>query len=100
MNSVPKLHDLKPDEKLEPVSKSDLEESELSEVESSDDESMPDDLEELKAAFWKLYKKIHDNMDNYTELVLILDKLKRVNCLTKDECNGIKETVRKKISIA
>ena len=100
MNSVPEHHDLKPEEKLEPDSKSDSEESESFDPASSDDESIPDDLEESKAVFWKLYKKIHNNMDNYAKLVLILDKLKRENCLTKDECYGIQETVRRKIGIA
>ena len=65
---------------------------------SDDDES--DNLEELKAAFWNLYKKVHNNMENYNKLVLILDELHRVNCLTKEECNGIKMKVQKKIGIA
>ena len=95
VNSVPKIRDLKEDESSETDSKSDSEDSDP----ESSDKSIPDDLEELKEAFWKLYKRIYSNMDNYTELVLILDKLKHVNCLTKDECNGIKETVRRKIGV-
>ena len=83
---------------------SDSEESESSEKsdpESSEDvEFMPDNLEELKAAFRNLYKKVHNNMENYNQLVLILDELKRVNCLTKEECNGIKMNVQKKIELA
>ena len=83
---------------------SDSEESESSEKsdpESSEDvEFMPDNLEELKAAFRDLYKKVHNNMANYNKLVLILDKLYHVNCLTKEECDGIKLSVQKKIGLA
>ena len=80
-----------------PASDSD---SEASDAESSEDvESMPDNLEELKAAFRNLYKKVHNNMDNYNKLVLILDELKRVNCLTNEECNGIKMNIQKKIGM-
>ena len=82
---------------------SDSEESESSEKsdpESSEDvEFMPDNLEELKAAFRDLYKKVHNNMENYNKLLLILDEQKRVNCLTKEECNDIKMNVQKKIGM-
>ena len=65
---------------------------------------MPDNLEELKAAFWNLYKKVHNNMKNYNKLVLILDELHRVNFLTKEECNAgkmhIKTILQKKTGIA
>ena len=82
---------------------SDSEESESSEKsdpESSEDAKfMPDNLEELKAAFRDLYKKVHNNMANYNKLVSILDKLYHVNCLTKEECDGIKLSVQKKIGM-
>ena len=78
------------------LSDSEPEETEI----SKDDEFMPENLEELKAAFRNLYKKVHNNMENYNKLVLILDELHRVNYLTKEECNGIKMKVQKKIGIA
>ena len=61
---------------------------------------MPDNVKELKAAFRNLHKKVHNNIENYNKLVLILDELHHVNCLTKEECNGIKMKVQKKIGIA
>ena len=75
MNSVlPKvLSDLplKLDSETDSASDSD---SEASDAEISKDiEFMPDNLEELKAAFWNLYKKVHNNMKNYNKIVLILD---------------------------
>ena len=74
--------------------------SEASDAEASEDvEFMPDNLEELKAAFRDLYKKVHNNMANYNKLVLILDKLYHVDCLTKEECDGIKLSVQKKIGM-
>ena len=72
--------------------------SESEETEISEDDQ-PDDLEELKAAFRNLYKKVHNNMENYNKLVLILDELYHVNCLTKEECDGIKLSLQKKIGI-
>ena len=72
--------------------------SESEKTEISED-NQPDDLEELKAAFRNLYKKVHNNMENYNKLVLILDELYHVNCLTKEECDGIKLSLQKKIGI-
>ena len=83
-----------------PASDSD---SEASDAEASENVGfMADNLEELKAAFRNLYKKVHNNMDNYNKLVLILDELNCltivcVNCLTNEECNGIKMNIQKKI---
>ena len=68
--------------------------SESEETEISEDDQ-PDDLEELKAAFRNLYKKVHNNMENYNKLVLILDELYHVNCLTKEECDGKVITLEK-----
>ena len=59
----------------------------------------PDNVEQLKATFRKLYRKVQSNMENFNKLVLILDKLYHVNCLTKEECDGIKLSVQKKIGI-
>ena len=101
------LIDFKSEKKLESEPASDSEDqsttsysdSEPEEIEISENDE-PDNLEELKAAFRNLYKKVHNNMENYNKLVLILDELHRVNCLTKEECNGIKMKVQKKIGIA
>ena len=96
-----KILESEPDSDSEDQSTTFYSDSEPEETEiSEDDEFMPDNLEELKAAFRNLYKKVHNNIKNYNKLVLILDELHRVNCLTKEECNGIKMKVQKKIGIA
>ena len=106
---VPKpkaLIDFKSEKKLESEAASDSEDqsttsysdSEPEEIDISENDE-PDNLEELKAAFRNLYKKVHSNMENYNKLVLILDELYHVNCLTKEECDGIKLSLRKKIGI-
>ena len=78
----------------------DSEREEMSDTEISEHiEFVPDNIEELKAAFRNLYKKVHNNMENYNKLVLILDELYHVNCLTKEECDGIKLSLQKKIGI-
>ena len=59
----------------------------------------PDNVEQLKATFRKLYRKVQSNMENFNKLVLILDKLYHVNCLTKEECDGMKSLLQKKIGI-
>ena len=59
----------------------------------------PDNVEQLKATFRKLYRKVQSNMENFNKLVLILDKLYHVNCLTKEECDGMKSSLQKKIGI-
>ena len=61
------------------------------------DNDEPSSLEELKAKFRRLYRQHHTNIEN---LVLILDELHHLNCLTKEECNGIKMEVQEKIGIA
>ena len=59
----------------------------------------PDNVEQLKATFRKLYRKVQSNMENFNKLVLILDKLYHANCLTKEECDGMKSLLQKKIGI-
>ena len=59
----------------------------------------PDTLEELKAAFRNLYKKVDSNMEKYKNLVLILDKLRHVNFLTEEECKSMNSLLKKKIVI-
>ena len=74
----------------------------ISEAESEifeENEHMLDNLEELKAAFRNMYKKIQSNMETYKNLVSILDELHRVNFLTKEECNALNLMIQKKISI-
>ena len=60
---------------------------------------VPDKAEELKAVFRKLYRKVESNTENYKKLVLVLDELQRMNCLTREECNGVKHHIQKKIDI-
>ena len=98
--NLPMKIDFKSDS--EPESDNDESEStEESDPEFSEDiESMPDNLEELKAAFRNLYRKVHNNTKNYNKLVLMLDKLQHMNCLTREECNGVKGHFQEKIGIA
>ena len=100
MNSVlPKvLSDLLLDSEPDSDSESDSEGS-VAEV-SNDIEFMPDNPEELKAAFRSLYQKVHNNTKNYNKLVLMLDELQRMKCLTEEECNGVKVHLQEKIGIA
>ena len=80
--------------------KSDSEEQTSSEDETEgeeiDYEVMPDNPEELKKAFRKLYKKFRRDIEICNKLVLILEKLERMKCLTKEECNAVKEHLEKK----
>ena len=80
--------------------KSDSEEPTSSEDETEgeeiDYEVMPDNPEELKKAFRKLYKKFRRDIEICNKLVLILEKLERMKCLTKEECNAVKEHLEKK----
>ena len=64
---------------------------------SENDES--NDPEELKAAFRNLYKKVYNIKEYYNNLVLILDELYNVNCLTKEERDGIEISLQKRIRI-
>ena len=102
MNSVlPKvLSDLplRSDSEPDADSECDSEES-VAEV-SNDIEFMPDNPEELKGAIWNLYQKVHNNTKNYNKLVLMLDELQRMKCLTEKECNGVKVHLQEKIGIA
>ena len=75
--------------------------SEASDADISEDiEFMPDNPKELKAAFRNLYRKVHNNTENYNKLVLMLDELRHMKCLTREECNGVKDHLQKKIGIA
>ena len=56
----------------------------------------PGKAEELKAAFRTLYKKFRPDIEMYNKLVLLLDELERMKCLTKEECNAVNEHLQKK----
>ena len=79
--------------------KSDSEESTSSEDEitEEEDEVMPENPEELKEAFRNLYKKFRRDIEMYDKLVLMLDELRRMKCLTKEECNAMNEHLQNKI---
>ena len=81
--------------------KSDSEEPTSSEDETEgeeiDYEVMPDNPEELKKAFRKLYKKFRRDIEICNKLVLILEKLERMKCLTKEECNAVNKHLEKMI---
>ena len=93
-------------------SKSDSEETDSdSEVESSessysdgelsqdDVEFMPNNVEELKKAFRDLFNKLHGNIGIYNRLVFLLDELKRMGGLTKEECNAMNNCIHEKMNI-
>ena len=58
---------------------------------------MPDNPEELKEAFRNLYKKFRRDIEMYDKLVLMLDELQRMKCLTKEEYNAMNEHLQNKI---
>ena len=84
---------------LEVEMKSDSEESTSSEDEITDEEVevMPDNPEELKEAFRNLYKKFRRDIEMYDKLVLMLDELQKMKCLTNEECNAMNEHLQNKI---
>ena len=77
--------------------KSDSEDSDETEEEQIDYEVMPDNPKELKEAFRKLYFKFRRDIDMYNKLVLILDELKRMECLTQEECNSMNKHLQNKL---
>ena len=78
--------------------KSDSEDSdETEEEEEIDYEVMPDNPKELKEAFRKLYFKFRSDIAMYNKLVLMLDELERMQCLTKDECNAMNKHLQEKL---
>ena len=75
-------------------------ESEESDSDESEPESvdfMPDNPEDLKKCFRQLFYKLHDNIYIYKKLVHILDELKRMSCLTKEECDFMNKHLQKEI---
>ena len=77
--------------------KSDSEDSDETEEEEEEYEIMPDNPKELKEAFRNLYYKFRRDVGMYNKLVLMLDKLERLNCLTKEECNAMNDHLQKKL---
>ena len=66
---------------------------------SKEEEYMIDNPEDLKEAFRNLYNKFQHNIEIYNKLVFTLDKLKEINCLTKEECDALNENLQSKIAI-
>ena len=58
---------------------------------------MPDNPEGLKEAFRNLYWKFRRDIEMYNKLVLMLNELERMKCLTKEECNAVNEHLQKKL---
>ena len=77
--------------------KSNSEELTSSEYENEKVEKVKYDIiEKLKKTFKNLYNKLHDI---HNELVLMLDELETINCLTEEQCNAINEHLKKKIGV-
>ena len=66
---------------------------------SKDDEYAVDDPEELKAAFRNLYDRFQHNIEMYNKLVLMLDEMENMGCLTKEDCNAINRNLQNKIGL-
>ena len=81
----------------EDSSDDETEEEEEDEEEEESYEMMPDNPKELKEAFRNLYKKFRRDIEMYNKLVLMLDELKRTDCLTQEECNIMNEHIQNKL---
>ena len=79
--------------------RSDSEDSSEDETEEEeiDYEVMPDNPKELKEAFRNLYKQFRRDIDMFNKLVLMLDELKRMECLTQEECNAMNKHLQNKL---
>ena len=80
-------------------SDTDMEMPDSEEKESSDVEFMPDKPGDLKKQFRKLFYKLHDNIGIYNKLVFMLDELKRMRCLTNEECNAMNKCLQEKMGV-
>ena len=58
-----------------------------------------DNPEDLKEAFRNLYNKFQHNIEIYNKLVMMLDEMEKINCLTKEECKALNENLKNKIAI-
>ena len=90
------LTDLAADIEMKSDSEDTSDETEDDEEEESY-EMMPDNPRELKEAFRNLYIKFRRDIDMYNKLVLMLDELKRMDCLTQEECNVMNEHLQNKL---
>ena len=88
------LIDFKSEKKPESEPESDSQSTSLYSDSEPEEDDKPTDIEELKASFRNHYRKMLNNIDN---LVLILDELYRVDCLTKEECNAMKMHMKMKL---
>ena len=88
----------KSDSELETDSETESD-SELETDSESSDPEMPDNPKELKEAFRDLFNKLHHNIGIYNKLVLMLDEMERMNCLTKEECGAMNEILQERIGI-
>ena len=70
-----------------------------SDSESEDNGFMSNNPKELAAACIKLCRKVHNNIESYNKIVLILDKLCHISCLSKEECDSIKFLLQEKIGM-
>ena len=91
------LSDLAADIEIESDSEDSSEDETEEEEEEMEYEMMPDNPKELKEAFRNLYKKFRRDIDMYNKLVLMLDELKRMECLTQEECNAVNEHLQNKL---
>ena len=62
-------------------------------------EVMSDKFSQLTKAFRNQYHKLDSNIEIYDKLLLMLDEMKRLNLLTKEECSVMNEYLMKKIRI-
>ena len=84
---------------VEQESDTDMDMSDSEEKESSDVEFMPENPEDLKKQFRQLFNKLHENIGIYNKLVFMLDELKRMGCLTKEECNAMNKCLQEKMGV-
>ena len=66
---------------------------------SEDEEYMVDNPDDLKEAFRNLYNRFQHNIEIYNKLVIMLDEMEKINCLTKEECKALNENLQNKIAI-
>ena len=66
---------------------------------SAGDEDWVNNLEELGDVFINLHNELLHNIAMYKKLGLMLDEMVRINFVTKEECNGMKENLRKKLAL-
>ena len=91
------LSDLAADIEIESDSEDSSEDETEEEEEEMEYEVMPDNPKELKEAFKNLYWKFRRDIEMYNKLVLMLDELKRMDCLTHEEYNEMNKHLQNKL---